>query len=352
MPLSKEKVNGRQIWLGVLCGLLLLMIGIGGITRLTRSGLSIVEWNVVMGTLPPLSEEAWVEQYNLYKQTPESQKVNSSFELSDYKRIFFWEYLHRLLGRVIFFWALFPGLFLVRKRQASISEVAVFSGMVAFQGFLGWFMVKSGLVHLPRVSPYRLTIHYLAAVTILAITYFCLLRSHKKGSTSKSSDSSTSIHKIDFRSSGISGVLLAFQITFFIQLFYGGLTAGLKAGFTYNSFPLMAGTFWPPQAFVLDPWFVNLFENVSTVQWIHRWTAFLVLTLAGIMFFQLRATGHPHLRKAAAGVLHVCSLQLVLGLLTLLFGVPIWLAVLHQVLAAVLVLMVVRLLTRVQEIKL
>lgn len=336
MPLAAEKVNGRKIWLGIMCILLTLMIGVGGITRLTRSGLSIVEWNVVMGTFPPLTEEAWKEQFELYKQTPESQKVNSSFELSDYKRIFFWEYFHRLLGRLIFLVALFPGLLLVRRNQATIKEVLGLSGMVAFQGFLGWFMVKSGLIHIPRVSPYRLTLHYLAAVAILAVTFHWFLRSQRAVTDFKSEPQPWRVR----------GPLLAFLIIFFIQLVYGGLTAGLKAGFAYNTFPLMAGTFWPPQAFVLDPWYVNFFENVSTVQWIHRWTAFLVLALAGFLFMRLRASGQIHLKKAAAGVLHTCSLQLVLGLLTLIFGVPIWIAVLHQVLAAILVVLVVRLLSR------
>lgn len=336
MPLADKNVNGRRIWLGIMCVLLTLMIGVGGITRLTRSGLSIVEWNVVMGSLPPLTEEAWREQFELYKQTPESQKVNPTFELSDYKRIFFWEYVHRLLGRLIFFVALFPGLVLVRRKQTTIKEVILLSGMVAFQGFLGWFMVKSGLIHYPRVSPYRLTLHYLAAVAILAVIFHWFIRSQR------------TVSDFNFRPQpwSLRGPMVAFLIFFFIQLVYGGLTAGLKAGFAYNTFPLMAGTFWPPQAFVLEPWYVNLFENVSTVQWVHRWTAFLVLISAGVLFMRLRASGQVNLKKAAAGILHTCNLQVVLGLLTLLFGVPIWIAVLHQVLAAILVLLVVRLLDR------
>lgn len=332
MQLSAQKVNGRTLWLGILCILLVLMIGVGGITRLTRSGLSIVEWNVVMGTLPPLTEEAWQSQFELYQKTPEFQKINAHFELSDYKRIFFWEYFHRLLGRLIFFTALVPGLILVRRKQATMKEVFILSGLVALQGFIGWFMVKSGLTHMPRVSPYRLTFHYLTALSILGVVFWWFLKSIHEHLQFKPVQ-----HPLKIKLS-----LWGLCFGFFIQLIYGGLTAGLKAGFVYNTYPLMERSFFPPQPFAMDPWFVNLFENVSTVQWIHRWNAVFVLLLAGHFYRNLKASGNKFYEKSGKALLHVLAFQVGLGILTLVLKVPVWLGVIHQVFAAILLLAILR----------
>lgn len=302
--------------------LVLIMIGIGGVTRLTRSGLSIVEWRPISGMIPPLSESHWQEQFDLYKQTPEFQKVNSDFTLGDYKRIFIWEYLHRLFGRLIFFFTFFGGLYLWTKKKLEIKIVWLLSGFIAFQGLVGWLMVKSGLNVLPRVSPYMLSLHYFMALVVLGMAYYFL--SQMRPSFAVNSKQVKTLIRV-------VGVLL------FIQIFYGNLTSGLKAGHYYGTFPLMGGQFLPPAGLGLEPLWTNFFENPVTVQWIHRWLG--IITLLAVYILGYRAIKTQ--KKEKGPFIHLMGIttsQVILGVLNLLFNVPIALAVMHQLIAALIVL--------------
>jgi len=319
-------MNGRDkksisIWLLSGCFLIFLMVVIGGITRLTGSGLSITEWNLVMGAVPPTNDAQWQEAFNKYKQIPQYQKVNYDFELSDFKRIFFWEYLHRLIGRLIGVVFIFPFIYFLWKKKLDnvwIRKSLFLFALGGLQGFLGWFMVKSGLTGRISVSHYRLAIHLIAAFITFGFTYwFALpLMAARRESGNK-------------KIASLFKYLLALVI---LQITYGAFTAGLHAGRIANTFPTMDGEWIPSGINALSPSYLNFFENLLTVQFIHRTIAYTILIFVIILWFKVRRGEYSQSQKTA---MHICliavSIQVLLGIFTLLFHVPVTIAVLHLV---------------------
>ena len=307
-------------WLLACCALLFAMVVVGGVTRLTHSGLSIVEWQPIVGALPPLDDAGWQETFGKYKQTPEYRLVNRGMSLEGFKSIFWWEYAHRLLGRAIGAAYLLPLLWFALRRRIPRGLTWKLGGIFALgalQGALGWYMVQSGLVDNPRVSQYRLTAHLGIAFLIYAAMLwiaFDLLFS---------------------RASPISGVLRRFAFTVaalvFVMVLSGGLVAGIRAGRVYNTFPLMNGRLVPPEIFSLDPWYLNFFSNMATVQFDHRLIAWLLAFLVPWFWLRVRREAAPSRAKLGAHLLLAAlALQTALGIATLLLAVPVPLAAAHQ----------------------
>lgn len=328
---EQKTAKYKQLWLMGFCVLVLIMISIGGITRLTRSGLSIVEWKPVSGIIPPITESDWQQQFELYKQTPEYTHVNSNFELSDYKSIFIWEYLHRVLGRIIFLFAVVPGFILWRKKIVSGKLVLLLASLVALQGLIGWLMVKTGLNVKPHVSPFMLALHFFAALSVLVVALYNYTRTLTLFKTAV------------FPYQKIS--LYVFGAGLGIQIFYGCLTSGLKAGIGYNTYPLMNGQFFPEGGLFFSPAVLNFFENPATVQWTHRWLGITVLGLFFICLGQfIKTAAWEKVKKSFYFLLGIIFFQVLLGILNIVYIVPIQLAALHQLTAAVLVVCYFRLL--------
>lgn len=320
--------NNRKLatWLLICCALVFIMVVLGGVTRLTGSGLSMVDWRPLLGALPPMSDEAWQKTFEMYQQTPEFAKVNTHMEVDDFKGIFWLEYLHRLLGRTIGIVFLVPFLVFawrgyIRKQEwPKYSLMFVLGGM---QGVLGWYMVKSGLVDNPHVSQYRLVAHLVAAFLIYGYMFWAALN-------------------LIFPSAGKvphpwyrKTLALATLIT--ITVISGGFVAGLKAGKIYNTFPMM-GEYWaPPGMFAIEPWWRNLFDNMATVQFEHRVLALTTFVLIIVYRVQVRKTELPaRLAKGVNALLHTTVLQVALGITTLLLVVPVSLAAIHQAVAMLL----------------
>ncbi|MEX2494434.1 MAG: COX15/CtaA family protein [Woeseia sp.] len=327
MP-AVSSTNNRKValWLFVLCGLVYMMIVLGGVTRLTGSGLSIVDWRPVTGALPPLGEEAWRETFELYKQSPEFQQVNSHMDVGGFKRIFWLEYLHRLLGRLIGIAFLLPfGYFLwrgyIRKRE--LPKYGLMFVLGGLQGLLGWYMVKSGLVDNPRVSQYRLAAHLVAAIAIYAYMFWIALSLLRGGERAEP-------HSWYRRTLLLAALVL-------VTIVSGGFVAGLDAGLVYNTFPMM-GNYWvPPDLFALTPAWLNFFENMAAVQFSHRVlavTTFLVIVTW--WWFARKADMPASVRPGVSAVLHTALLQVALGISTLLLFVPVPLAAAHQAVAVLL----------------
>ncbi|TPD62757.1 heme A synthase [Emcibacter nanhaiensis] len=323
MPMINEqdKKNNRQIafWLFSVCALIFLMIVVGGITRLTESGLSMVDWHPIHGVVPPLNEVEWQEEFNAYKQYPEYQKVNSGMTLEEFKGIFFWEYSHRILGRLIGLAFFIPFmLFLLRGKVMPSLKPRLWIMFIlgGLQGLLGWWMVKSGLVDRPDVSHYRLTAHLGLAVLIYLYIFWTALDLVSPRAASRRLSRSAAVL-----------VLLVFG-----QILLGGLVAGLNAGFIYTDWPLMDGQLIPAGLFDESPWYMNFFENLMTVQFDHRIGAYIITIMSAWLVWKNRLYRPLASLLLAAAVL----VQVTLGILTLVHVVPIPLAALHQAGAIVL----------------
>lgn len=316
-------------WLLVCCALVFAMVVLGGVTRLTGSGLSMVNWKPVSGVLPPLSEAAWAREFEHYRDSPEYTYVNKGMTLEGFKGIFWFEYAHRLLGRLIGVVFLIPLVYFLLRRRIEPSltpkllTMFVLGGM---QGLLGWYMVKSGLIDNPHVSQYRLAAHLGLAVLIYAFMFWTAL-----GILRRRSD-------VDARTGGRLPLLTTIlAIAVFVTIMSGAFVAGLKAGFTYNTFPLMAGKLLPDGLWSMSPVYLNFFENVTTVQFAHRVLA--VATFSGViaLWFGARRTnltGSQRLWLHAAALTAI--IQVALGISTLVLRVPTLLAALHQTGAMVL----------------
>ncbi len=320
---NKKKVAN---WLLTCCALVFVMVVLGGVTRLTGSGLSMVDWRPVVGWLPPLSDEAWQRTFEMYQQTPEFLKVNAHMDVDDFKGIFWLEYLHRLLGRMIGIVFLVPFLVFVWRGYIQKNEWPKYALMFVLgglQGVLGWYMVKSGLVDNPAVSQYRLVAHLAAAFLIYAYMLWVAL------SLIYPTDSSTP-HPWYRKTLALTALIT-------VTVLSGGFVAGLKAGKIYNTFPMM-GDYWaPPGMFALEPWWRNFFDNMATVQFDHRVLAIASFVLIVVYWWRIGKTDLPaRLAKGAHALLHTAVLQVVLGIATLLFFVPIALAALHQAVAMLL----------------
>ncbi len=307
------------VWLLVVAALVFAMVLVGGATRLTESGLSIVDWRPVTGTLPPLSDQAWAAEFSKYQQSPQYQKVNRGMTVDEFKTIFWWEYGHRLMGRIIGFAFLVPLLFfMVRgyvrpELRGRLFGLFVLGGL---QGALGWFMVASGLVDRPSVSHYRLAAHFsLALIIYAALIWVALgLLNHGRSVADKAT----------------RGMTHALTTLVGIQIVLGAFVAGLDAGYGYNTWPLMDGRFVPTGLGILEPWWINFFENHTTVQFEHRMVAYAITGVAVLLWWRLRQHPDRAMRHAGAGILAFVLLQMLLGILTLIHVVPVSLGVAHQ----------------------
>ena len=321
-PASNERALAA--WLLVCCALLFAIIVVGGVTRLTHSGLSITEWRPVTGTLPPLSHAAWADAFQLYQSTPEYRYVNAGMTLAEFKSIYWWEYVHRLLGRAIGLAFLVPLLWFVARRRVRASLVPTLFGIFALgglQGAMGWYMVQSGLVNDPRVSQLRLTAHFGIALLILgALLWTALTLLYPE--RARQGHHAPALRRLAF----------GLWLLVFTMALSGALVAGTHAGLVYNTFPLMNGHLVPPGLLAMQPWFLNVFGNLATVQFDHRVLAWLLIVLVPVFWWRSRVSAglSGHARISATILLGMLGVQLVLGISTLLMVVPIGLAAAHQ----------------------
>jgi cytochrome c oxidase assembly protein subunit 15 len=300
-------------WLIVVAAMIFLMIVLGALTRLSESGLSMVEWRPVTGWLPPMSDATWQAELQKYLSSPQGRSINRGFGVAEFKQIFWLEFAHRLWGRLIgVVFALPLAWFWLRGKLAPALKPRLLVLLVlgALQGALGWAMVASGLIDRPSVSAYRLAGHLLLAVALYAYTVWLILELGPRA-----------IRRDDPGTRRKAAALIALL---FIVLTFGALMAGLRAGTSHNTFPTMSGYWIPPGLFDLSPWWINVFENGTTVQFVHRWLA--TLLVLGVLALTWRAR-RPETLLAAAMAL----LQLSLGIATILSGVDITIATLHQV---------------------
>jgi cytochrome c oxidase assembly protein subunit 15 len=311
-------------WLFACCFLVFCMLVVGGVTRLTHSGLSIVEWKPLVGTLPPLTPEAWQETFAKYQQTPEFKLVNHQMDLDEFKGIFWWEYFHRLLGRGIGIAFALPLIWFVARRVIDrplawkLAGIFILGGL---QGAMGWYMVKSGLVDDPRVSQYRLTVHLSLAFVIFAAMFWTALGLLQPRSAVPPAPIFARLNRL--------GMVLVGTVIWMIVT--GGFVAGIRAGKAYNTFPLMNGHFVPPEIFMLDPWYLNFFNNMATVQFDHRLGAWLLTGLVPWLFWRAhRDLPGTTICHAAATVFALVVVQISLGITTLLHAVPVALGAAHQ----------------------
>jgi len=323
--MDQDPARPVRRWLYLLAFLIGVMVVVGGYVRLTRSGLAIVEWNVITGVLPPIGASAWQAEFAKYQATPEFQKVNAGMTLAQYQRIFYVEWAHRIVARLIGLVLLLPLLWFWWRRKLGAGKGRVYLGILAlfaFQGFLGWFMVASGLVDRPSVSHFRLTAHLLAALALLALCLWqaLALRPHPPAPP-----------RLPGRPGprALAGLLLGVVL---LQVAYGGMVAGLKAGHVSDSWPLMFGRLLPQGLLsAAAPWWLNLLETPATIHFVHRWFALVVLLLALVLFRRARnASGGEALRRGALALLLLVLVQVVLGIATVVLGVPIAVALAHQ----------------------
>ncbi len=318
------KDNKKVIyWLLTGCLLIFLMVIVGGITRLTNSGLSISNYKLISGTIPPLNQQEWEEAFELYKQYPEYQKLHYHFNLDDFKSIYFWEWIHRVIGRLIGVVFLLPFLYFLIRKQLSrpmIKKAIILLGMGAFQGFLGWYMVKSGLVDMPWVSHYRLAMHLTTAFITFAYTLWValdLIYPERK----KIEKSFRNLIRLGM------GVLL-------IQIIWGAFVAGLDAGLIHNFWPMMAeGKLIHETVYTEEtPLWRNFIEGKSGVQFVHRYLAYIVVLVIGYIWYISRKLNLTDPQKNGINfLLFMVFVQFILGIFTLINAVPVWLGVLHQV---------------------
>ena len=322
-----KKDKSVIIWLLSGCLLLFIMVVVGGITRLTNSGLSMTDWHLVTDTFPPLTQESWQHAFDEYKKFPEYQKINihNDFTLDDYQFIYFWEWFHRFIGRIIGLVFLIPFVyFLIRKRldSSTIKKCMVLLGMGAFQGFLGWFMVKSGLIDNPDVSHFRLALHLTFAFLTFAYTLWVAL------------DLLYPERQTVFVSLRNTARLALTVLV--LQIIYGGFVAGLNAGLIHNNWPLMnEGKFMHETVFIEQPTlFLNLVEGKSGVQFVHRTVAYLVVGLILFLYYKSRKFVLVTSQKKGLNTLLIfVFIQFTLGVFTLLQHVPLWLGLAHQIMA-------------------
>lgn len=322
-----KKDKSVIVWLLSGCVLLFIMVIVGGITRLTNSGLSMTDWHLVTDTFPPLTDEKWQQAFDEYKKFPEYQKINvhNDFTLADYQFIYFWEWFHRFIGRIIGLVFIIPFVyFLIKKRldAATIKKCVILLFMGGFQGFLGWFMVKSGLIDNPDVSHFRLALHLTFAFITFAYTLWValdLLYPNRQ--------------TVFIPLRNTARVALLFLI---FQIIYGGFVAGLNAGLIHNHWPMMSeGKYMHETVLIEQPsLFLNLVEGKSGVQFVHRNLAYVVVGLILFLYYKSRKFVLVTSQKRGLNLLVLfVFLQFILGVFTLLLQVPLWLGLVHQVMA-------------------
>ena len=317
-------------WLLAVALLVFLMVVVGGITRLTESGLSITRWEPVSGAIPPIGEAAWREAFDAYRQTPQYQLTNRGMTLPEYKDIFFWEYVHRLLGRLIGLAFALPLAWFAWRRAIPRGygrPLLVLLGLGGLQGAVGWWMVESGLVDRPDVSHIRLAVHLLLAFLILGALVWVALDLR---ALARDGQGARGVRMPTLAIWTLSALAL--------QMMFGAYVAGLDAGYAYDTWPMMSGEFFPSGTPMLEPFLRNFVDNGIVVQFVHRWLAWAVAFLVVLLAWQAWKRGqYLHSMGAVAAV----AFQIVLGILTLLSGVALWIAVAHQGMAALLLCAVV-----------
>ncbi|MFZ1814535.1 MAG: COX15/CtaA family protein [Rhizobiaceae bacterium] len=325
---AREQRNRMLVrwWLYLVCFLIFLIVMVGGATRLTDSGLSITEWNPVMGIVPPLSHDAWLSEFEKYRQIPEYQQINKGMSLLEFQFIYWWEWGHRFLGRIIGFVFAIPLLLFwwSGRLEDRLKPRLIFLLMLGgLQGFVGWWMVRSGLVDRVDVSQYRLAIHLTLACVIFAWAIWIArgLAPHADEPVSGGAAMAAPL---------IVALILG-------QIFLGGLVAGLDAGLAFNDWPTMDGTLWPSGMLVLEPIWRNFFENPKTVQFIHRMFAYGLWAIIVLQWLTARGSSTPRLQRRRTAVLALlASVQAILGIATLMMQVPLHLALSHQAGAVIL----------------
>ncbi|HEX6926743.1 MAG TPA: COX15/CtaA family protein [Longimicrobiaceae bacterium] len=317
LAIPEDRRRHLRVWLWSGACLTFLIIVVGGVTRLTQSGLSIVDWDPIVGVIPPLSDPDWSEAFRRYQQFPEYQKLRQGMTLGEFRFIYFWEYTHRLLARLVGVAFLIPLVFFSWRRYLTrplFLRVSLLFGLGALQGFMGWFMVSSGLVDDPRVSHYRLAAHFAIALTILGS---CVWLARALGP-----DRLRSLGARPLRGSSRAALWLLGGLLI-LQVLWGALVAGLDAGLIFNSFPRMGDGLIPPGAWQMRPRALNLLENPATVQWVHRLLGTLLLVASLAVFARHRA-------RSSGIFAALVTVQYGLGVATLLQRVPVALGVAHQ----------------------
>jgi heme a synthase len=324
----KKENKSVIIWLLSGCVLLFLMVVVGGITRLTNSGLSMTDWHLVTDTFPPLTEAKWNEAFEQYKKFPEYQKINihNDFQLADYKFIYFWEWFHRFIGRIIGLVFFVPFVyFLIKKKldTPTIKKCIILLAMGGFQGFLGWFMVRSGLIDNPDVSHFRLSLHLTFAFITFAYTLWVALDLIYP---------ERNINKI----LPLRTIARYALVALLIQIIYGGFVAGLNAGLIHNHWPLMSdGEFIHESVFIEQSTLVkNLIEGKSGVQFVHRTFAYAVVAIILFLYFKSKKYSLTNTQSKGINILVIfVFVQFALGVFTLLYSVPLALGLIHQIMA-------------------
>ena len=341
-PESAPRAGDRAIanWLFACALLVALMVVVGGVTRLTRSGLSIVEWQPLLGALPPVGEGAWLEEFAKYQRSPEFKLVNRHLDLAGFQRIYWVEWSHRLLGRLIGLAFGLPLLLFAVRGRLDGRRVRRFLALLllgGLQGALGWFMVRSGLVDRPEVSPYRLTAHLTFALALFAALLWSAL--DERGADAAAAPPTPPPRRL------VGGLIALLGIT----IVWGGLMAGFRAGHVAPTFPTMNGALLPDGLGALSPWPANLVANAVTIHFLHRLLAYLVAGLCLLLYARL-AAWRPRVGALATALVALVVLQIALGALTVLHHVPIPLATLHQGNAVVLLAVALAILHRLRPL--
>ena len=328
---NPEFDKGIVIWLLIGCILIFVMVAIGGMTRLTNSGLSMVEWHLFMGSVPPTSESDWQILFEKYKQYPEYKHVNFNIDIAEFKQIFYWEYGHRMFGRLIGLVFILPFLWFLIKRRISkqlMPKLLIMLFLGGFQGFLGWYMVKSGLVKDPDVSHYRLAMHLITAfITFAYILWVALTLIYP----------SANKESLQANLKALKKPMTLLLCLVFLQIIWGAYVAGLNAGKIYNTWPLMGENMIPEAVTAMKPIWMNFIEGLAGVQFVHRYLAYIVFGLILYLFFKGKKMHLNNSQRAGlSAMLIAVSIQFVLGVFTLIYSVPIAMGLLHQLGAFVL----------------
>lgn len=328
--ISKNPHKAVIYWLLTGCALVYIMVVVGCITRLTHSGLSITDWSF-MGSMPPLSEEAWLERFAKYQQSPEFIKVNSTMKLEEFKHIFFWEYIHRMIGRIMMYvFSIGLVVLIIRKKidRKMLPSLILLFFMGAMQAVIGWWMVYSGLQKQPAVSHFRLATHLMSAFTLFAFTFWFALKLLNPKEEIKENEGA----KLKWWSLSFFAILI-------LQIVYGAFTAGyvegdaskIRPGHIFNSWPKMGDEWMPEQVTMKDSFYLNFFENASGIQFVHRTLAIVVVIFLCIIWYKsdkLKLTTSQY--RGVTFLVYGVTIQFILGVLTLLYQVPVVLGVLHQ----------------------
>jgi cytochrome c oxidase assembly protein subunit 15 len=325
-PARRRAARGAiAFWLNLLAVLTAIMVLVGGLTRLTDSGLSITVWDPVMGALPPLSQADWEAAFELYKSTTEYQEQNSWMTLEDFKPIFWWEWGHRLLGRGIgVIWLVgFLGFLLAKRIPAGWTGRLILPGVLGgLQGAVGWWMVASGLTGRLDVASYRLAIHLGLAFVIIMVLLWLAWRIRL--------DEVALLQARRRRMPALMGVAGALSALVFLQILAGAMVAGIDAGRGYVDWPLMQGAFLPEESFEMTPLWVNFFENPALVQFIHRMLGYLVLAFGIVFALRCGRSGHGLIRNLGRWVGVALFAQVLIGIVTVMHGSPLDIALIHQ----------------------